>query len=719
MAAAASGKPLPLSRPPLAPRPRSGRAGRWPALSLALSLAGCVDYGLAKPDEAEVADGGAAGDGGATGDPMPTACGEPRVEAEVAVNEACLRVETGGELDPVEEWSIATFEDYPEYDQVLMAPVVGALFDTNGDGVVDRGDRPSVVVVTDDSRVDNGKHGVLRIVSGLDGRSQGNIVMVEVDGDQVFPYRYANVALGDVDADGAPELVVLVEVVGAPDDPGDGGGSDTAPPDDPGDGGGDTGGGGDNPIFPAPPTPGADIRCTLAAFDPEGALEWLADGASFDCAGHAPALADLDADGHPEVVLGRTILNGEDGTVQATGSYDEGRHYAYAEIGMHSVVADLDMDGVQEVIAGRSVYRPDGTLRCMAEGDADGFTAVADLDLDGQGEFVVVGDGEVALFDTDCAALHAWTLDDGGNGGPPAIGDLDADGQPEIALCSATHYRAFETDGSLLWAQEVSDVSSHATGSLIFDFESDGIPEVVYADETALRIFDGATGRVRYVDDSHTSRTLHDYPTVADVDKDGVTEIIVPNGGGHYDSSRTGIYVLGSATGSWQSGRPVWNQHAYSITNVDDDLGIPASPAPNWPTHNSFRSGDPNPVEGDRWPDAVPVARVCTDECATTGELVLDIALANQGAGALRAGVPLYAWYLADSGLTRDIEVVWSTGVVEEGAMTPAVRLRIPGEDLVGATVYLAADLDPEMVGYAAECDEDNNMTVLVEASCP
>ena len=48
----------------------------------------------------------------------------------------------------------------------------------------------------------------------------------------------------------------------------------------------------------------------------------------------------------------------------------------------------------KEIIAGRSVYSPTGEEICQGEGPTDGFATAADLDLDGQGEFVVVGNRE-------------------------------------------------------------------------------------------------------------------------------------------------------------------------------------------------------------------------------------------------------------------------------------------------------------------------------------
>ena len=64
--------------------------------------------------------------------------------------------------------------------------------------------------------------------------------------------------------------------------------------------------------------------------------------------------------------------------------------------------------------------------------------------------------------------------------------------------------------------------------------------------------------------------------------------------------------VFGDATGTWVRTRRVWNEHAYHVTNVDEDGTIPANELPNWkqPGLNNFRQ---NKQPGSEFaaPDAV------------------------------------------------------------------------------------------------------------------
>jgi len=643
----------------------------------------------------------------------PEACEDPELSTSVPVDETCMSTPVTGEMSSRVEWAVSDFTELWEYREILMAPVVGHLTDDNGDGEIGDGDIPDIVFVTDDGGYVEHFQGVLRVISG-DGTSDHLSLMVhEFDGGQVLIHRYSGVALGDIDDDGVPEIVTMVEYL-----PTTSGEHEGEPVEEP-----------DFPVGPPPPPDhhdeddGAESAgmnlCYPAAFDVEGNLEWLALEAGFDCGGHTPALADLEGDGDVEVIIGATIIEGTDGSLVAIGSEGTGRYLAYEEIGAIVSIVDLDLDGFQEIIAGRTLYDPMGEVICsLPDPELDGFTAAADLDGDGLGEFVVVGNGLVVTAEDDCSILNEWSLLGTGTGGPPTIADFDADGHPEIGVASATHYAVYEPDGTLVWSRAVTDASSHATGSTVFDFEGDGRPEVVYADEVALWILDGLTGDVRLSDTSHESRTLHEFPLVVDVDADGYPEIVVPNGGGHYDEAdeRTGLYVLGSGDDSWLGGRQVWNQHAYNIVNINDDLSIPSIPDANWPLYNNFRSGDLNPVAGENAPDAVPIAEACLIECAD-GVIVLGFRLGNAGTSTLRTDM-LTTVYAVDWAGDRALTTLKISPPIAPGGTSDMEVFSVPADEVGAEGIRIVVD-DDNGVSRVRECNEDNNELVLSTAVCP
>jgi hypothetical protein len=108
----------------------------------------------------------------------------------------------------------------------------------------------------------------------------------------------------------------------------------------------------------------------------------------------SPAVADLDADGHPEVIWGAydvVALNGADGS-------QKWRAASPNRVWPDIAVADLTGNGTLEVIVGRSsdqvtVYNQTGGVVWTRSPFGNGEVrspAVADLEADGQLEIVVV-----------------------------------------------------------------------------------------------------------------------------------------------------------------------------------------------------------------------------------------------------------------------------------------------------------------------------------------
>ncbi len=589
----------------------------------------------------------------------PDPCLDPPPEHEVAIDQGCTFTPTGN-FDPVTEWQLTSFVDFPINEDTVMTPMVGQLTDDNGDGVVDALDTPDIVIVNrdeDDANVD----GVLRVISG-----DGSVIHTSVqdatwNNTTYYPQKWAEVALGDVDLDGDPEIVTSV-------------------------------------------TDGSS--CYTAAFDPTGALEWVATDQTVVCKQNAPALHDLDADGDVEVVIGPLILDGADGSVVGLGTGGGGYNPTYGAGGYHSHGADLDGDGVMEVLAGSHIYDPLGNTLCTTTYD-DGFPSSADVDGDGLGEMVVSGNYSVRVFEDDCTLKYAWSVNGGGRGGHATLADFDGDGVLEIGVAGATQYTVHEVDGTIVWDEPITDASSNCTGSSVFDFDGDGAAEVVYADEVALYVFDGATGTVRFQDGYHASGTVHEYPVVADVDGDGNAEIIVPNDG--YNADSHGVQVIGDANDEWVGARQVWNQKAYYITNVDDDLSIPTNAAPNWPTYNSFRQGAPGSFDPLGAPNVYPVAH---GPCqAAPGDAVdVLVQVANDGvvSAATTTEIAVYGED-AQGGRTWLVSSLLVEPLLP-GVLSAPLLFTFPVADLGGyeALVVVADDL-----AESNECDETDNEAVV------
>lgn len=584
---------------------------------------------------------GSGDDDGGDGDGGPTDGG---VDPDAMVEPDCVFTPTGT-FDPAAEclWTAPPAGSaYPQHDDVVMTPAVMNLTDDDADGDVDLDDVPDIAFVSYRLAEDGccNVDGVLRVVSGRceDGTMPqhlevGRAEIMAATGLNVGLDNSAGLALGDIDADGSPDIVGTLN----------GGGT--------------------------------------IAFERDGTvLWWNADhprGADH-LAATQPSIADLDGDGRPEVIQGRVVLNGEDGTLGFQGLAGLGTN---GFLGPVSSSGDLGLDGTLDVLAGNTAYDPTGTplwtydyavpitaANCQSQGKpCDGFTATGNFDADDEGEAVIVRAGVIYLLNHDGTPVEvnaapvqiALPVDDctKNEGGPPTVADFDGDGEPEIGVAGADYYLVADleclvtplpaqcSDPGIRWKVANFDCSSRVTGSSVFDFDADGRAEVIYADEQNFRALDGLDGSERF-SIPNRSHTRLEMPVIADVDNDGNAEIVFVenrNGGG---ATSQGIRIYGDATDSWAATRRVWNQHAYHVTNVSELGAIPIDEAPNWLAPN------PNTVSGvmnnfrQNLPefDALAAPDLTIDlELVLQGCLLL-AHVCNEGDVVVGPGVPIRFW---------------------------------------------------------------------------
>jgi outer membrane protein assembly factor BamB len=518
------------------------------------------------------------------------------------------------------------------------------------------------------------------------GLQPGKLVVLHGDGSGIVWSRDAQLgygsatALGDLDGDGYPEIVGVKAY--------------------------------DQSVFGL-----GDY--TAVAYDALGTLMWESehfDKLDFDYA-TAPAIADMDHDGSPEVIFGRVILNA-DGTTRGVGLYGHGS-YGITGVGNLTVcesavpaVVDLDLDGAMEVIVGDARYDADGYAVWKSSSQEDAMIGIANLDADPEGEIVACTGNTVRALDTSGAVMWGPKTIQGANIlSPPAIGDLDGDGVPEIIVAGGNKIDALHADGTLLWENPITDESG-ATGASIFDFEGDGIPEVVYIDEIEMIAFDGPTGAVVFLSDEHASNTMMDYPVIADVDADGHAEIVVAHMG-----FGVALSVYGDRDDTWAPARGLWNQHAYSITNVNDDLSIPQDETPGFTTFNRWHSAIDrgaselvDDVEGE-------IVGTCEDDC-DAGVMRVVGRLLNRSSRELPAGVPVSLYADTDDGRVL-------VGTKTTVLATPSGTTGEPMEFEVDAglaadarQLWLQADDAGTGGGVLSECSETNNGFVLAGPFC-
>ena len=514
--------------------------------------------------------------------------------------------------------------------------------------------------------------GVVRAIRGDTGAPVWSVTDPTYQTDST-----ANPAVGDIDEDGLPEVIV-------------------AGPND-----------------------------NLVAIDHDGTPMWNSEPFARPDSSGSVAIANMDNDGAAEIVFGAAIFD-NGGSLLWEGAAGIGRDGQ----GPISCVADLDGDGRPELIGGNTAYSTTGTV---AEGNFageilwestvdDGRCGVADFNGDGAPEVIVVAKGSIhALNGQTGAVISTFVIpgtEDGG--GAPNIADFDADGRPDIGTAGSAFYVVVQFDGqgfTELWRAATEDDSSRVSGSSVFDFDGDGSNEVIYNDEQFIRIYPGVEpdcqstppgpkcdgimddSEVLFVD-PNSSRTRTEYPVVADVDGDFKAELVFSTNSDVAWGIDAGIEVWEDELDNWVGTRPVWNQHSYHVTNVGIDGTIPATEADAWSSgFNAYRrnaQGQSNFCAPDL---ALFDLRVDQQECPG---LVISVDVANIGCLGVGPGVQVSIYE----------ETLGLLGTVTTSGQLPAGGKEVvtldAGQELVGARLWAVVDDDGMGNGVLNECDEDN-----------
>ncbi|MBF4438162.1 hemolysin, partial [Vibrio anguillarum] len=84
----------------------------------------------------------------------------------------------------------------------------------------------------------------------------------------------------------------------------------------------------------------------------------------------------------------------------------------------------------------------------------------------------------------------------------------------------------YNKNGELIWSVPNDDRTSGKIGVSAYDFDGDGVDEVIVQDQMRVRILDGQTGNERAII-ANSSATLWEYPIVVDLAGDNNAELIV------------------------------------------------------------------------------------------------------------------------------------------------------------------------------------------------
>ena len=320
----------------------------------------------------------------------------------------------------------------------------------------------------------------------------------------------------------------------------------------------------------------------------------------------SPAVADLDGDGAAEVIAAAYDLVILDGATGQLAHRSENGSRAWPGV----VVADIDGDHTLEIAVGRgsdqlTVYNADGSMRWTRHPFGAGEVrtlAAADIDQDNQLELVVgrASSGatkQLSVYEPDGSVRPGWPARRDGEPGygwgmynqNVAAADLTGDGYAEIVGPTDTHYiTALDRDGNQLPAH-----------SRYNNFNPRG-PKVW--SQVGVHVDDAVDLR-GYADCGveHRPNFANSAPTLADLDGNGVREIVVVGnvyncGADPYQSLYEMPFIFAADRSRWQA-------------NGFDWTAIPAADGHSGPLsedYNVIESAPPNPVVADLDGDGFP-----------------------------------------------------------------------------------------------------------------
>src|SRR6185295_8523010 len=153
--------------------------------------------------------------------------------------------------------------------------------------------------------------------------------------------------------------------------------------------------------------------------------------------------------------------------------------------------------------------------------------------------------------------------------------------------------------------------------------------------------------------------------------------------------------------------RAIWNQHAYSVGNVNDDSTIPRDPDWSWLSHNTYRAQIAPPGVGFSSPD-LTASRGRVDVSDFPRSLRILARIGNGGGSTVGAGVSV-AFYAGDPAAGGALIGTATLGSLAPGGFEEASVTWVGPPDHP-ATVWIVADDDGTRKGRERECDEANNV---------
>jgi len=239
-------------------------------------------------------------------------------------------------------------------------------------------------------------------------------------------------------------------------------------------------------------------------------------------------------------------------------------------------VADIDADGKEELIVGSQgdrvyVFNENGSISAgwpyVLTSDISGSPAIGDVDNNGDLEIVLnESGGAFRILNHDATQLtYQWFSNNPWNpffNSSPSIGNVTGDGKLEVFITRANgNVYAMQSNGALLagWPQQYASSTYTESSPVIADLDGNGVADVLLGSETQYIRAWSISGQTIAGFPLKTEDAMRGVPTAADVDLDGDVDLVAAG----WDKS---VYVW-DFTGPWNAGNAPWPRFHANLHN--------------------------------------------------------------------------------------------------------------------------------------------------------
>lgn len=504
-------------------------------------------------------------------------------------------------------------------------------------------------------------------------------------------------------------------------------------------------------------------------------------GQSISELSYTPTLGDLDGDGKVEIIGTGSIYRWNSETNKWDVAYQNvrstGIHEVFADFGTRNADGTFDfdnLDGIAETagcgsgIVELSTLQGEKLMRITGM-SGGGPCTIGDFDGDKLPEIATAFGDQYRVFDPRCKKGSDGKLPDGckreyvlwekysqdasSASTGSSLFDFDGDGAMEAVYADECYTRVYDgKTGDVLFSAFRSSGTWHEY-PVIADVDNDESAEIVVGSNNSMSCAspDPIHRGLRCKKDADcksnkcvnelcrctgtggeqcNSRTdmagnvLNEYNCVAPLEGDeeggNVCRAIRSNA-----TRVTGVRVMRDRLDRWTSSRNLWNQHAYSITNINDDMTIPKTSS--WiqnflsdsPVLNNFRQN----VQGERGANSAPDITGKLDKsnlCTKTDEgITLTGKICNRGTKMVASLMPASFYKLdADGNQVEKYCTAYTKENVPVGGCMDVSCVIKSDQIETGMKVRMVSNDDGNGGRTTVECIEDNNSDEIVLEHC-